>query len=152
MLENEQAVIAAYRSVACTGRCTSSYARYAGGRGRMLDEDSIGSRVASARKFRGFTQRKLADLAHVSYSLLTKVESGHVPATPAFIAAVARALRVDIVELTGQPYRGHNAREDQVHATIPEIRRVLLAHDVPTGEDVEMPSLAELTAQVRLAS
>ena len=108
----------------------------------MLDEDSIGSRVASARKFRGLTQRRLADLAHVSYSLLTKVESGHVPATPAFIAAVARALRVDIVELTGQPYRGHTAREDQAHATIPEIRRVLLAHDVPTAEDAELPSLS----------
>jgi transcriptional regulator with XRE-family HTH domain len=118
----------------------------------MLDEDSIGSRVASARKFRGFTQRRLADLAHVSYSLLTKVESGHVPATPAFIAAVARALRVDIVELTGQPYRGHNARDDQVHATIPEIRRVLLAHDVPTGEDPELPSLEELAKRVKLAS
>src|SRR5262249_45092972 len=55
----------------------------------MLEEDSIGARVAAARKFRGFTQRRLADLAHVSYSLLTKVESGHVPATPAFLAAVA---------------------------------------------------------------
>jgi transcriptional regulator with XRE-family HTH domain len=118
----------------------------------MLEEDSIGSRVSSARKFRGLTQRRLADLAHVSYSLLTKVESGHVPATPAFIAAVARALRVDIVELTGQPYRGHTAREDQAHATIPEIRRVLLAHDVPTSADVEMPALADLAARVRHAS
>ena len=89
----------------------------------MREEDSIGSRVAAARKFRGFTQRKLADLAHVSYSLLTKVESGHVPATPAFIAAVARVLRMEIVELTGQPYRGHTSREDQVHAAIPEIGR-----------------------------
>jgi transcriptional regulator with XRE-family HTH domain len=118
----------------------------------MLDEDSIGSRVASARKFRGFTQRRLADLAHVSYSLLTKVESGHVPATPAFIAAVARALRVDIVELTGQPYRGTTAREDQVHATVPEIRRVLLAHDVPTAEDGPLPELSDLAARVKLAS
>jgi transcriptional regulator with XRE-family HTH domain len=118
----------------------------------MLEEDSIGARVAAARKFRGFTQRRLADLAHVSYSLLTKVESGHVPATPAFLAAVARVLRVDIVELTGQPYRGHNAREDQVHATVPEIRRVLLAHDVPTNEDVPLPDLNELAAQVAHAS
>ena len=118
----------------------------------MRDEDSIGSRVASARKFRGLTQRRLADLAHVSYSLLTKVESGHVPATPAFIATVARALRVDIVELTGQPYRGHTAREDQAHATIPEIRRVLLAHDVPTAGDVELPPMSQLADQVRLAS
>src|SRR5262249_37154372 len=93
-----------------------------------------------------------ADLAHVSYSLLTKVESGHVPATPAFIAAVARALRMEIVELTGQPYRGHTSREDQVHAAIPEIRRVLLAHDVPIQEDAPLPDLASLAARVARAS
>src|SRR5690349_7440860 len=118
----------------------------------MREEDSIGARVAAARKFRGFTQRRLSDLAHVSYSLLTKVESGHVPATPAFIAAVARALRVDIVELTGQPYRGQTGREDAVHATIPEIRRVLLAHDVPTTPDGPLPGLSRLEAEVARAS
>lgn len=118
----------------------------------MLDEDSIGSRVASTRKFRGLTQRRLADLAHVSYSLLTKVESGQVPATPAFIATVARALRVDIIELTGQPYRGANARDDRVHTTVPEIRRVLLAHDLLTSTDAPTPDLDELAGQVGTAS
>src|SRR5262249_41879514 len=118
----------------------------------MREEDSIGSRVAAARKFRGFTQRRLADLAHVSYSLLTKVESGHVPATPAFLAAVARVLRMEIVELTGQPYRGHTRSEDQVHAAIPEIRRVLLAHDVTIREDIPLPDLATLAVRVTRAS
>jgi transcriptional regulator with XRE-family HTH domain len=118
----------------------------------MLDEDSIGSRVASTRKFRGLTQRRLADLAHVSYSLVTKVESGQVPATPAFIAAVARALRVDIIELTGQPYRGANARDDKVHTTVPDIRRVLLAHDLQTDVDCPLPDLDELATQVETAS
>ncbi|HSV68235.1 MAG TPA: helix-turn-helix transcriptional regulator [Mycobacteriales bacterium] len=118
----------------------------------MLDEDSIGARVSAARKLRGLTQRRLADLAHVSYSLLTKVESGHVPATPAFIAAVARTLRVDVIELTGQPYRGSTARQDRVHATIPEIRRVLLAHDVVTDNDDPPRPVEELAEAVRRAS
>jgi transcriptional regulator with XRE-family HTH domain len=118
----------------------------------MLDKDSIGARVASTRKFRGLTQRRLADLAHVSYSLVTKVESGQVPATPAFIAAVARALRVHIIELTGQPYRGTNARDDRVHTTVPEIRRVLLAHDLLTDTDAPLPDLDELAKQVGAAS
>ncbi|MBI3687025.1 MAG: helix-turn-helix domain-containing protein [Actinobacteria bacterium] len=120
----------------------------------MLDEDSIGARVSASRKLRGLTQRRLADIAHVSYSLLTKVESGHVPATPAFLAAVARALRVDLAELTGQPYRGSTAREDRVHATIPEIRRVLLAHGVPTVDTDTDPPLPvqELAGAVHAAS
>lgn len=118
----------------------------------MLDEDSVSARLSATRKLRGLTQRRLADLAHVSYSLLTKVESGHVPATPAFIAAVARGLRVEVVELTGQPYRGNTVREDRVHATIPGIRRVLVAHDVPTYPDIAPRPLAELTAEVRHAS
>jgi transcriptional regulator with XRE-family HTH domain len=120
----------------------------------MHEEDSIGSRVSASRKLRGLTQRRLADLAHVSYSLLTKVESGHVPATPAFLATVARALRVDLAELTGQPYRGSTARDDRVHATIPEIRRVLMIHGVPTADDdnVAPPSIEALATEVRAAS
>lgn len=97
----------------------------------MRDEESIGARVAAARKLRGLTQRQLAGRSHVSHSLLTKVEAGHAPATPAFIAAAARGLRVDVTELTGQPYRGQTAREDRVHATIPDLRRELATYSLP---------------------
>lgn len=120
----------------------------------MLDGESIGARVSASRKLRGLTQRRLADIAHVSYSLLTKVEAGHATATPAFLTAVARGLRVDMSELTGQPYRGTTAREDRAHATIPEIRRALLAHGVPVDSDGDLVlrSLEELTAAVDHAS
>jgi transcriptional regulator with XRE-family HTH domain len=64
------------------------------------EQGHIGARVAAERKLRGLTQRQLARRAHISYSLLTKVEAGHAPATPAFIGAVARALRVDVPEIT----------------------------------------------------
>jgi transcriptional regulator with XRE-family HTH domain len=72
--------------------------------GPMVDEDRIGARIAVIRKTRGWTARELAQRAHVSYSLLAKVESGAAPASPALIGAVARALRVDVPRLTGQPY------------------------------------------------
>jgi transcriptional regulator with XRE-family HTH domain len=72
----------------------------------MADQDRIGARVAAIRKLRGWTGRELARRASVSYSLLAKVESGAAPATPAFIGAVARALRVDVPKITGQPYEG----------------------------------------------
>ncbi|MGH3998939.1 MAG: helix-turn-helix domain-containing protein, partial [Pseudonocardiaceae bacterium] len=53
----------------------------------------IGKRVAERRKLNGLTQAQLAHRAHVSLSLLCKVETGQRPASPAFTAAVATALR-----------------------------------------------------------
>src|SRR5215472_10681494 len=70
----------------------------------MAGYERIGTRVAATRKTRGWTSRELARRANVSYSLLTKVESGAAAASPAFIGAVARALRVDVPRITGQPY------------------------------------------------
>lgn len=63
----------------------------------------IGARIAERRKLAHLTQRGLADRSHVSYSLLSKVESGHRPASPALVAACARALGVESSTLAGQP-------------------------------------------------
>ncbi|WP_344014223.1 helix-turn-helix transcriptional regulator [Streptomyces thermospinosisporus] len=54
------------------------------------------------RKVRRLTQRELADLSHVSYSTLTKVEQGVMPASPSVIGALARALSVPVSELNGR--------------------------------------------------
>lgn len=76
-------------------------------------------------------------------SLLRKVERGTRPASPAFIAAVAAALGVNIEDLTGQPYTP--ARNDaRAHATIRELRRKILAFN---DEPLSAPTtLEELTA------
>ena len=76
----------------------------------MAGQEPIGARVAAIRKTRGWTARELARRASVSYSLLAKVESGAAAASPAFIGAVARALRVDVPRLTGQPYEEPSSR------------------------------------------
>ncbi len=55
-----------------------------------LDEHT-GARIARARKVRRLTRRELSDLAHVSYSTLTKAEQGALPASPSVIGALARA-------------------------------------------------------------
>jgi transcriptional regulator with XRE-family HTH domain len=96
---------------------------------RPVVETVIGQQVAKVRKFRGWTQRELADFAGVSHSLLTKVESGHVPASQAFVAACARALRVRVEELTGQPYRGDTTAGDRADAGVAGLRAVLWEHD-----------------------
>ncbi|HEU0088260.1 MAG TPA: helix-turn-helix transcriptional regulator [Pseudonocardiaceae bacterium] len=65
---------------------------------------SVGHRLARARKLAGLTQHQLAARAHVSKSLISQVERGVVPASPAFTAAVARGLGLEPQALTGEPY------------------------------------------------
>ncbi|OLB78803.1 MAG: hypothetical protein AUI14_12035 [Actinobacteria bacterium 13_2_20CM_2_71_6] len=92
---------------------------------------SIGGRIADARKGRGMTQRSLAHRAHVSLSLLRKVEQGARDATPALVAATAKALGVDVTALTGQPYDQDGRRRDRIHALVPQLRQALTYWDLP---------------------
>ncbi len=117
----------------------------------MADEDRIGARIAVIRKTRGWTARDLARRAHVSYSLLAKVESGAVPASPALIGAVARALRVDVPRVTGQPYEDSRGQAGRLHAAIAPIRRSVDTFDLP-DEGVTPRSFAELATDVRRIS
>jgi transcriptional regulator with XRE-family HTH domain len=110
-------------------------------------EEHIGKRIARERKRRGLSQRALAQRAQISYSLLTKVESGHKPATPTLVAAVAKALSVERSALQGQPYRGKSQRTDAVHATIPDVRRALACLDMAPDLPTPPRSLDELTRE-----
>ncbi len=117
-----------------------------------VDDDGIGARVAMLRKQRGLSQQRLATEAHLSKSLLSKVETGQKPATQPFVAATARALGAHITDLTGQPYRGATVSEDAVHATIPALRRELAAYQMPPQPGTVPASLHELAAQVETTS
>jgi transcriptional regulator with XRE-family HTH domain len=122
--------------------------------GAVQDEQRIGRRIAARRKMRGLTGRQLADRSHVSYSLLTKVETGRVPASPALVAAVARALGVSMAVLNGQPYSDESATAAKLHAVIPEIRREMAAYRLPPPdvEGVQPRTTAELAAAVAKVS
>ncbi|WP_203981282.1 helix-turn-helix domain-containing protein [Planosporangium flavigriseum] len=120
----------------------------------MQDDERIGTRIAARRKMRGLTGRQLADRAHVSYSLLTKVETGRVPASPALVAAVARALGVSTAALTGQPYSDESRTAARLHAAIPDIRREMAAYRLPPAdvEQVQPRTTTELAAAVAQVS
>src|SRR5215475_9185740 len=117
----------------------------------MADEDRIGARIAVIRKTRGWTGRELARRAHVSYSLVAKVESGAAPASPALIGAVARALRVDVPRLTGQPYEEPPGQAARLHEAVGAIRRSVEGYDLPDAGVAPRPT-AELSADVRRMS
>jgi transcriptional regulator with XRE-family HTH domain len=112
-------------------------------------ENAVGRRIARARKFQGLTQQGLAGRAHISKSLIAQVESGHKPATPSLIAAVASAMNLDITDLTGQPYRASDARSDRIYTAIPQIRHALVYWDIPPILDVPPRPLADLSAETK---
>jgi transcriptional regulator with XRE-family HTH domain len=116
----------------------------------MAKRDQIGARVAALRKTRGWTARELARRAQVSYSLLAKAETGAVPASPAFIGAVARALGVDVTRITGQPYAEPGGAVLQ--GLVGPLRRALLAYDLPVGSDVRPRPAGALRAEVAAVS
>jgi transcriptional regulator with XRE-family HTH domain len=116
----------------------------------MREDEGIGRRVATERKLRGLTQRQLAERAHISHSLLAKVESGHAPASGAFVLAVARALRVERGRLTGQPYYSGDRRLDAVHDVVQDLRREVVAYRLPPDaeDDRPVPTVDGLRAAV----
>ncbi|OKH95604.1 helix-turn-helix domain-containing protein [Streptomyces uncialis] len=109
----------------------------------------IGARIAEQRRLAHLTQRGLAASAHVSHSLLSKVESGHRPASPALVAACARALGIESSVLAGQPFSGEQ-REDRFDAPVAAIRASLENWDIPL-EDVTPPRpLQDIAVDVEL--
>ncbi|MFJ7247169.1 helix-turn-helix domain-containing protein [Kitasatospora sp. NPDC098652] len=105
--------------------------------------EHTGERIAQYRKLRHLTQRELAARAHISYSMLTKVEQGAKPATPAVIAAVARALFVQTVDLTGQPYMTE-LQQDELDVLIQPIREALDLYDLGVDPEIIPRSVDEL--------
>jgi transcriptional regulator with XRE-family HTH domain len=106
-------------------------------------DESTGRRIAKYRKLRGLTQRGLAMRASVGYGTLTKIETGHALASPAVIAALARALSVNVADLTGQPFveELHEARVDRL---IEPLRLALDRMDLPSPEGVDPQPIADI--------
>jgi transcriptional regulator with XRE-family HTH domain len=97
----------------------------------------IGSRIAELRKIHGATQTGLAMRANVSYSTIRKVERGERAASPAMIAAIARALGVNVTDITEQPYGAWNASPASEQAAVPALRQALVEGDDP---DLDVPT------------
>nr|WSZ99596.1 helix-turn-helix domain-containing protein [Streptomyces sp. NBC_00857] len=107
----------------------------------------LGARIAEERVRAHLTQRGLAARAHVSFSLLSKVESGARPASPALIAACARALGIESSTLIGQPF-AEELRVERFEAPLAAIRASLENWDIALDEGVAPRDLAEIGKDV----
>lgn len=110
--------------------------------------DAVATRVAQARKLAGLTQRQLADRANVSIGLVRAVEQKRAPASQAFIGTVAKALRVSVSELTGQPFAPAPGPDTEVHAAIAGLRTELAAYDIDNAAVTDVRPLPQLASAV----
>jgi XRE family transcriptional regulator, fatty acid utilization regulator len=111
----------------------------------------VGARIAVLRRALGMSQRELAERSLVSYSNLTKIESGHRPPTPQVTAACARGLGVHARALTGESYiDGMNT--DALLALAGPIRAALDLYDLPCDETVNPRPLRVLRSSVGKAN
>jgi transcriptional regulator with XRE-family HTH domain len=75
----------------------------------------LGERIANERKIAGLTQRALATRTNYSLSMVKAVEQGREPASPGFVSAVAKAVRITPEQLTGAPYDDGKPLSDAVN-------------------------------------
>ncbi|MFE9845756.1 helix-turn-helix domain-containing protein [Streptomyces goshikiensis] len=110
-----------------------------------LPHDHTGARIKRLRLERHLTQQALAELAGISASLLTKIERGERPPTPYAAGCLARALRVDVATVTGQPFVAE-LRADQLDVLIRPIREALDVYDLGADPEIRprpIPLLAD---------
>jgi DNA-binding XRE family transcriptional regulator len=108
--------------------------------GGAMNEMTTGQRVARARKRRGWTQAQLAQETGRSVSWVAKIERGHAALDRrSVLDALARTLRVEVVELTGQPYRPETPATDSGHSGIPALRLALQRVAMPSFAAIDRP-------------
>ncbi|MFE3059487.1 helix-turn-helix domain-containing protein [Nocardia sp. NPDC059239] len=75
----------------------------------------VGERIAAERKIAGLGQRQLAARANYSLSMVKAVEQGREVASPGFISAAAKAMRITPEQLTGAPFDDGKPLADAVN-------------------------------------
>ncbi|MFD6811583.1 helix-turn-helix domain-containing protein, partial [Streptomyces anthocyanicus] len=108
-----------------------------------LPHDRPGLRIARLRKERHLTQKALSELSGVPYHTLTKIEQERLSATPYAIACIARALRVEVATIEGQPYR-EELRADELDVLIAPIRESLDVYDLGADPEITARPLHQL--------
>ncbi|MFC5266407.1 helix-turn-helix domain-containing protein [Kribbella qitaiheensis] len=114
----------------------------------MSHSQEAGERISAFRKRRQLTQHGLAARANVSYSLLTKVESGSRPASDAFVAACARAMGVEIAAIIGDT-GADSTRDERLGGLLAQVQTQLDLFDLDPDETIRPRSPVVLREAVR---
>ncbi|MET8827797.1 helix-turn-helix transcriptional regulator [Streptomyces sp. NPDC004610] len=107
--------------------------------------EHIGARIQELRKIRDYSLTELGRRAHVSPSLISRIENGERSASESVLASVARALSVGVSVLRGQPYIQALQRE-RIDALLTPISTAFDDWDLPP-EDAPAPRSIEALEQ-----
>ncbi|AVH55600.1 MULTISPECIES: helix-turn-helix domain-containing protein [Streptomyces] len=117
---------------------------------RELDETAaggpIGARLAAWRRHRDLTRDDLASRTGLELDYLAGLETGREWVDRrGRLAALATALRLDVADLTGQPYPPRGQEHAAVRAVAFHLRRSLVRRQPDTAPGVLLEELAERT-------
>jgi transcriptional regulator with XRE-family HTH domain len=113
---------------------------------------TTGQRVARARKRQGWTQAEFAARVGRSASWVAKVEGGHASLDRrSVLDRLASVLGVEVVELTGQPYRPMTQAQDSGHSGIPALRLALQRAALPGLAGIDGPARTAMELRADLA-
>ncbi len=107
---------------------------------------TTGERIAAERKLAGLKQVQLAQRTNYSLSMVRAVEQGREPASPAFIAAAAKALHVEPEYLTQTPFYDVLEQDGPLEG-IAELRSILA--EGTYVRPVEPSPVAELATEMQ---
>lgn len=110
--------------------------------------DRIGARIREFRALRDYSLSELGRRAHVSPSLLSRIENGERALSESVLAAVARALAVSVSVLRGQPYI-QTLQKEQLDALLTPISTAFDDWDLPPDDAPPPRSLDALEDEVR---
>lgn len=105
----------------------------------------LGQRIATARRTRRMSQDELARAAHISLSMLRKVEQGARIPSDDTLEAIAGALGMD----PGRLLPGHDHSGSRMRDALPSISAAIAGYDIDLGTPA--PALARLRVQVEEA-
>jgi transcriptional regulator with XRE-family HTH domain len=105
----------------------------------------VGHRIAATRRARRLTQSQLAETAHLSLSMLRKIEQGSRFPSDDTLDSIAAALATDATRLL----TGHTHHDNRVRDALPELSAAIAAYDIPT--DGPTRPLSELAVDVSTA-
>ncbi|MFD8733473.1 helix-turn-helix domain-containing protein [Streptomyces sp. NPDC059618] len=117
---------------------------------RELDETAaggpIGARLAAWRRHRELTRDDLASRTGLGLEYLAGLETGREWVDRrGRLAVLASALRLDVADLTGQPFPPHGQEHAAVRAVAFHLRRSLVRRQPPTAPGMLLEELAERT-------
>ncbi|WP_457028122.1 helix-turn-helix domain-containing protein [Kitasatospora sp. P5_F3] len=108
-----------------------------------VSPDSVAARIKTRRLLRNLTQRELAGLSQVSYSSMCQIEQGARQPSASVLAALARALRVDVLDLSAGP-GSDDLDRDEVEGLVRPIRAALDLHDLGADPEIRPRPATEL--------